>query len=119
MTPDCRVLLLGFQHKIPLREIVRIFQRKTKTLPTRIGAVFSRLSGLMLHRREHPENANLGVPDQRQSGREAVGAAVKATRAEAIAAAAPQQDKTLPAEPCEEHRRVRDEQRIKGGGAEQ
>jgi hypothetical protein len=92
---------------------VRIFQRKKKILQTQIGLeALGPASGsrLPLYRREAPENVPLRVPDQCQSGPLAVAAGVKAACAEAIAAAAPQQRKVLPAELSEERRKVRDDQ---------
>jgi hypothetical protein len=68
------------------------------------------LPRLPLHGREAPENVPGRVLDQCQSGRVAVAAAVKGARAEAIAAAPPQQRKALPAGLREERRKVRGDQ---------
>jgi hypothetical protein len=54
--------------------------------------------------------------DEHHGGRAAVAAAVKVARAEAIAAAALQQRKALPAELSEERRKVRDDQGSKARG---
>jgi hypothetical protein len=90
---DCMVTLLSLEHKWK-GKIVRILQ---------LGSAFGRLL------------SDPNSPFQCQSGRVAVAAAMKVARAEAIAAAAPQQRKALPTELSEERWKVRDDHGSEAG----
>jgi hypothetical protein len=83
---------------MPRREIMRIAQRNKRSVQTRIQLLD--LSPLVL--------------DQCVSRSAVVAAAVKASRVETIAAAAPPQRKTLPAVLSEQGRKVYDDQGSRG-----
>jgi hypothetical protein len=116
ITTDCEILILGPHCELPRRDVVWIFQREKKTLQAAVAFPLP-TPRLPLQRREAAKDIPVRVQDERQRVRAPVAPPVKVSRAETVAASAPQKHKPLPAELVEERRQAREDQRVELAGA--